>query len=91
GGEILAEFAARMKREHFYEAKLINVGGGLGVRYTDLDEPMAIGDYCQKIAEATLAPLRAAGISAKLAQEPGRSLIAEAGVTLYRVGVIKDV
>lgn len=91
GGEIIAEFAARMKSSHGFEAKILNVGGGLGVRYTDNDEPMPVEDYCQAIATAVRQALEGSGLTPRLVQEPGRSIIAEAGVTLYRIGVVKTV
>lgn len=91
GGETLAEFAVQMRKRYGFEARLINVGGGLGVRYLDKDEPTPIKEYCRLIVEAVQGPLKASGLSPKMAQEPGRSLVAESGITLYRVGVVKTV
>ena len=91
GGEGLAEFAVRMKRDHGFSAKVINVGGGLGVRYTDADEPMPVEDYCKLVVESITSALKGSGLKPKLIQEPGRSLIAECGLTLYTVGVVKTV
>lgn len=90
-GEFLAEFAVEMKLKHGYETQYLNIGGGLAARYTDKDNPMAIAQYNQLIVDSILPVLQRAGLNPKLAQEPGRSLIAEAGVTLYTVGVIKTV
>jgi diaminopimelate decarboxylase len=91
GGELIASFAAEMQTKVGYKAEYINIGGGLGVQYMNGDEPMPVEEYCRLITEATLAPLRAIGVEPILGQEPGRSLVAESGVTLYRVGVIKTV
>ncbi|MCX7799938.1 MAG: diaminopimelate decarboxylase [Fimbriimonadales bacterium] len=91
GGEAIAQLAADMLRRHGFETKVLNVGGGLGVRYTDADDPMAVEDYCRLVVEAMRAPLEGTGLDPVLMQEPGRSLVAEAGVTLYRVGVVKTV
>jgi diaminopimelate decarboxylase len=52
---------------------------------------MPAADYCRLIVEALVPALEKAGLSPVIAQEPGRSLIAEAGVTLYTVGVVKSV
>lgn len=91
GGEILAEFAVRMRRDHGFAPEVINVGGGLGARYTDADAPLSFEDYNAQLV-ARLAPaLRNADLEPTLVQEPGRSLIAEAGVTLYTVGAVKSV
>ena len=91
GGEALAEFAARMKRERGFTAKVVNVGGGLGVRYTDRDQPTPVEDYCRLVVESVGAALKGSSLKPLLIQEPGRSLIAESGVTLYTVGVVKTV
>ncbi|RYG43499.1 hypothetical protein EON79_16870, partial [bacterium] len=78
-------------------ARYLNVGGGLGVRYLSSDEPMPVEDYCRLVVDAMRealkgGPLDLDGPNAPvLAQEPGRSLIGEAGLTLYRIGVRKTV
>jgi len=91
GGEFISRFAVDMKQRHGFAAGYLNLGGGLGARYTDEDAPMAIQDYCQLVVDAVVRALEGSGLSPVLAQEPGRSLIAESGVTLYRVGVVKTV
>ena len=91
GGELIARLASRMKAEHGLKTTYLNVGGGLGVKYTDRDQPVGLTDYCRLVVQAIEAGLEGSGLSPKLAQEPGRSLIAESGATLYRVGVVKRV
>ncbi|MBV6458572.1 MAG: Diaminopimelate decarboxylase [Fimbriimonadaceae bacterium] len=91
GGVAVAEFGVAMAKRHGFELRYVNTGGGLGVRYTDGDQPMEISDYNRALVEALKAVLDPVGVTPTLGQEPGRSLIAEAGVTLYRVGPIKDV
>lgn len=91
GGEIIAGFCRDMKAKHGFETKILNVGGGLGVRYMDADRPMEVEEYCRQIVSAVVSALEGSGLSPKLVQEPGRSLIAEAGVTLYTVGAVKTV
>lgn len=88
GGEALARFAVEMLTKYGWRCELLNVGGGLGVRYIH-EEPMPIADYCASIVTAVKPILDAAGLDPVLAQEPGRSLVAEAGVTLYTVGAVK--
>jgi diaminopimelate decarboxylase len=63
----------------------------MGIRYTEDDQPMAPEDYCRMICEGIGSALEGSGLSPKLVQEPGRSIIGEAGVTLYEVGVVKTV
>jgi diaminopimelate decarboxylase len=87
----LASFAVEMMRRHGYETRYLNFGGGLGVRYTDSDFPTELSEYCKRLVDSVVPVLSKAGLRPRLAQEPGRSLIAEAGVTLYTVGVVKMV
>ncbi len=63
---------------------LLNLGGGLGVAYTAADEPPAIEDYVETL-------LSGAPEHVKVLCEPGRSLVANAGVTVYTVGTAKRV
>jgi diaminopimelate decarboxylase len=91
GGELIAKLAVEMKAKVGYSASYLNVGGGLGVLYTEGDQPMGMNDYCRLVVQAITSTLAGSGIDPVLGQEPGRSLVGESGVTLYRVGVIKTV
>lgn len=91
GGEILATFAIDMKTRHGFAAQVLNVGGGLGVHYVGDDRPMSVQEYCQRLVAPIQAALAGSGIDPLLVQEPGRSLVGEAGITLYTVGVVKTV
>jgi diaminopimelate decarboxylase len=63
---------------------LLNLGGGLGVAYTEDQQPLAIDDYVEAL-------LRGAPDGVTVLCEPGRSLVANAGVTIYRVGTVKRI
>lgn len=91
GAELIARFAIEAKATLGFVASVLNVGGGLGVRYTDSDHPEPLDAFCQNIAVAVRSTLKGSGIDPILIFEPGRSLIAESGVTLYTVGVVKTV
>jgi diaminopimelate decarboxylase len=70
----------------------INVGGGLGVKYTELDDPQSIDTWVQGVATALNQACQTAQIeSPKVICEPGRSLIANACITAYQVGSSKEV
>lgn len=65
----------------------LNVGGGLGIRYVDSDDPPSIEDWVRVVAEAVAKACRSRNLDLpRLMCEPGRSLVASAGVTLYRLG-----
>jgi diaminopimelate decarboxylase len=65
----------------------LSIGGGLGVAYVTGEVAPSITDW----GTAIVSGCRDAGISARVAAEPGRSIVAQAAVTLYTVGTIKDV
>lgn len=91
GGATIAEFVVRMWKSHGWIAKEVNVGGGRGIHYVGHSSPITIEDYNKLVVNAIMEHLSELPEQPKLLQEPGRSLIGESGVTLYRVGVIKEV
>lgn len=89
GSQILetAPFAEAVRRlAAVGEYEVYDVGGGLGVRYTLGEEPPTIDEYLDAV---TAAAREALPPGAKLLVEPGRSLVAPAGLTLYRVVGVK--
>lgn len=91
GAEILGQFAIEMRQRHGYRAEVINVGGGLGVRYTGKDRPVSFAEYCQLVTDALRSQMAGSDLDPTIGHEPGRCIVAEAGVTLYTVGAIKTV
>jgi len=70
----------------------LNVGGGLGIRYVAQDDPPSIQDWVRTVAEAVAGACRARGLELpRLLCEPGRSLVATAGLTLYTIGSRKQI
>jgi diaminopimelate decarboxylase len=69
----------------------LNLGGGLGVRYVAEDAPPNIDEYAAIVQESVAKALAVAGVRSRplLMTEPGRSIVAPAGLTLYTVGTIK--
>ena len=68
--------------------RVVDVGGGLGVAYAAEDEPPSIDAYVD-VKVRGVAEVFGPGV--RVMVEPGRSLVANAGVTLYRVGTVKEV
>ena len=79
--EVLADFVAPLGLPE------LCLGGGLGVAYVDGEEAPTLTQWAKILQEACLA----AGIGSRITAEPGRAIVASAGLTLYRVGTIKDV
>jgi diaminopimelate decarboxylase len=68
--------------------KVVDVGGGLGIAYTEDDRPPAIDDYVGVKVDGVREVF---GDEVRMMIEPGRSLVANAGVTAYRVGTVKEI
>jgi diaminopimelate decarboxylase len=84
--------ALALARSLGHPCRDLNVGGGLGIRYIASDDPPAIHDWVRTIASAVADACRARSLTLpRLLCEPGRSLVATAGVTLYAVGSRKPV
>ncbi len=82
--ELLAEFCAA----HLPDPEIVNVGGGLGIAYAAADEVPSIAGY---VGAKVGAVRRHFGPGPKVLVEPGRSLVGNAGLTLYEVGVVKEI
>jgi diaminopimelate decarboxylase len=83
---------ADWQKQLSYEVKVLNLGGGFGIRYTKEDEPIQPSQYVKEI----IAEVKKWGehYSINMPEiwiEPGRSLVGDAGITLYHVGSSKDV
>lgn len=88
---VLAEAAATLKRVHGIQLEEIDVGGGLGIAYTEHDRPMAIYEWARAVATQAAAEFARLDLGTpKLLVEPGRSIVGTAGVTLYRAGALKE-
>jgi diaminopimelate decarboxylase len=68
--------------------ELLNVGGGLGIAYTEEDEPPSIDDY---VAVKVDGIERVFDWRPRILVEPGRSLVGNAGITAYTVGTLKEI
>ena len=84
--------ALKLARDLGHPVEDLNVGGGLGIRYVESDDPPSIDQWVQVVAEAVAAACRERDLDLpRLMCEPGRSLVATAGVTLYAVGSRKTI
>ena len=90
--EIMLEFIADVRDTLGYTAETLNLGGGLGVRYTEADPEIDYGEKIKEVAEILNSQCEKLGLPVpKILMEPGRSLVADAGMTLYTVGSVKEI
>lgn len=90
--EIMLQFIAEVKNTLGYEAKELDLGGGYGVRYTDNDPEIDVEDNIRQVAEYFKKKCSELNINEPaVSMEPGRSIVADAGITLYRVGNVKRI
>ena len=86
-------FIAEVAAATGVEVEELNMGGGLGVRYVSGDDPPSIAEHGAAVHAGLAKAVAAHGLPAipRLTTEPGRSIAAPAGITLYRVGTIKEI
>jgi diaminopimelate decarboxylase len=90
--EILAKEISRLDKKFGLKLNEVNIGGGLGVKYTQSDNPPSTSEIAEKIINKLNEVVEKYGIEyPTVFLEPGRSIISTAGVTLYSVGSSKQV
>lgn len=88
----VAEFAASVYERLSVAFKVVNLGGGFGIRYIDGDTPLEVAQYVKAITDAVKKYFAQIGYAVpEIWVEPGRSIVGEAGTTLYTVGTSKDI
>ncbi len=92
GAEIMLKFIAHIKEVCGYEAKILNLGGGMGVKYVESDPDIDYAANIKAIADVIKKQCNDFGINMPIVlMEPGRSIVADAGMTLYTVGSTKEI
>ncbi|MFC9776003.1 diaminopimelate decarboxylase [Paenibacillus chitinolyticus] len=90
--EKVAQFASQVRDELNVVFSVINLGGGFGIRYVEGDTPLPMSTYVEAIAEAVKTRFEAVSYPMpEIWIEPGRSIVGDAGTTLYTVGTNKDI
>lgn len=92
GARLMCEFLAEIQNDFEIVLEELDLGGGLGIRYLPTDAPPSMEEYAQNVVSAVYAACAELELEVpRLAIEPGRSLVGEAGTTLYEVGTIKEI
>ncbi|WP_026689411.1 diaminopimelate decarboxylase [Alteribacter aurantiacus] len=75
-----------------FTPKVVNLGGGFGIRYNESDEPLPLGEYVQAMVKEVKEHAKEGNFPIpEIWIEPGRALVGEAGTTLYTVGSRKTI
>ncbi|HIV85369.1 MAG TPA: diaminopimelate decarboxylase [Candidatus Monoglobus merdigallinarum] len=90
--EKMMNFIADIKEKYGIELSELNLGGGYGIKYTENDSPINYDKYIQAVSKVVTGISEARGIKLPyIVMEPGRSITAETGITVYRVGAVKEI
>ena len=90
--QVMMDFIGDLKDNLGMEIECLNLGGGYGIRYTQNDDPVPYDKYMANVSEVVKKAAEDRNVKLPfIIMEPGRSIIAPAGITLYTVGGIKDI
>lgn len=90
--DMMFSFIAEVKKTLGFTAEILNLGGGFGTKYVEEDPEIDYEEKICEIAKVLNGQCEKYGIDIpKIKMEPGRSLVADAGMTLYTVGSVKEI
>lgn len=90
--DMLFELIGKWYQEHGFIPEVLNLGGGFGIRYTKDDHPLPNNRYVYEMVDAVKKQVAKIGIPMpEIWIEPGRSIVGNAGISLYTVGSTKDI
>ena len=90
--KVMLDFMAQIKKELGLELKILNLGGGFGIKYLETDRPQPFSDYMRKVSVVVKEYSAELGLEIPyILIEPGRSVVGAAGLTLYTVGAVKKI
>ena len=90
--DIMIKFIDDIKAQTGFVAEYLNLGGGFGVRYVESDPVIDYTDNIKRISEHINSYCAENGLhKPKILMEPGRSMVADSGMTLYTVGSVKEI
>lgn len=89
---LMTEYYAKLKTEFNLPLTNLDLGGGFGISYVKEDNPIEYGKYIEAVSEVIKTVCSEKGIELPhISMEPGRSIVGDAGITLYTIGNIKDI
>lgn len=89
--DIFADLALSLKQELGFEISVLDIGGGLGIKYSEKEQPVSSFQWAQAVSKRVKEVFEKRSLQLpRLMVEPGRSICGTAGVTIYRVGHCKQ-
>ena len=89
---VMMNFIGDIKNELNLTISELNLGGGFGICYTEKDDPISYDKYMEAVSKVVKETAEARNVPLpKILMEPGRSIVAPAGITLYTVGSVKTI
>ncbi len=90
--KVMIKFSSDVRDKTGYSPRILNLGGGFGIRYVESDEELDIRSCIAELAVAVKASCASCGLEEpEILMEPGRSIVGDCGITLYTVGSIKEI
>ncbi|HJB25390.1 MAG TPA: diaminopimelate decarboxylase [Firmicutes bacterium] len=90
--EVMLNFIAQIKEETGLTIQELDLGGGFGIKYVPENDPVPYDGYMERVSEVVKKSCQKLGIEQPfIIIEPGRSIAGPAGITLYKVGSIKNI
>lgn len=90
--EVMMNFIGDIKKQTGHIISELNLGGGFGIKYTSEDNPTAYDNYMNAVSKMVISKAKELDIPVPyIFMEPGRSIVGEAGITLYTVGGRKEI
>lgn len=90
--KVMLSFALDIKDKLGVEIEELNLGGGFGIKYIAEDKPIAYDSYIHAVSDVVKNICDEKKLKLpKILMEPGRSMVGDAGITLYTVGMVKDI
>lgn len=89
---VMLNFIAKIRNELGHEVRELNLGGGFGIKYMNDHDPAPYETYMERVSQVVKTTCEELGINLPaILIEPGRSIAAPAGITLYTVGARKEI
>ena len=90
-GEIMVNVISQAEK-FGHNIKELNVGGGLGIKYTEEDDPPSIEEWIKTVSSSIVKACNKKNLNLPILMcEPGRSIVSTAGVTIYKIGSFKEI